>query len=202
MTFAELKTELAARGFDYLSDTRQGQFINRSYQEMAEERDFPYLQATTTGAAPLTISDLRTVESVSNATQDYKLSPLDRRNLTDFAHDLTTTGTPSYWYMTTADTIAVYPANTTDTLTVYYWKVPATLTGVVTPAIASRYHLLIVDGAVAYAYADSDNYDAAQQAFALWEAGKIRMAETLISSQRDQGDDFVVSTSPAADAGY
>ena len=202
MTFADLKGELAARGFDYLSDTRQGQFINRSYQEMAEERDFPYLQATTTGVAPLTISDLRTVESVSNATQDYKLSPLDRRNLTDFAHDLTTVGTPSYWYMTTADTLAVYPANTTDTLTVYYWKVPATMAGTDTPAIASRYHLLIVDGAVAYAYADSDNYDAAQQAFALWEAGKIRMAETLVQNQRDQANDYIVSITPSADATY
>lgn len=193
MTFLELKTELLARGFDYLSTTRSGYFVNRAYQEMCAEEDWPFLESSSSGTAPLTVSDLRTVEAVINTTQRYKLRPLDRRNITDFDTDLTTTGTPSWYYLTTSTTVAVYPANTTDTIAVRYWKVPTALSADGdTPVVPTSYQQVIVDGACAYAYFDSDNFEAARSYLELFESGKSRMRDALLVGQHDEPDDMIV----------
>jgi hypothetical protein len=194
LTFADLKTELQARGFDYLSDSRQGYFLNRSYLETAEEADWPFLEATSSSTAPLTITDLRTIESVINSTQKQKLSPLDRRNLTSEEDtDLTTAGTPSYYYTTDTTTVNVYPANTTDTIAVRYWKFPPEMSADTDePLVPGRFRLAsIVDGACMYAYLDSDNFEAAQAMLVLWEQGKARMRDALLNQQHDSPDDFV-----------
>src|SRR3954462_2289412 len=95
-TFSDLRTELSRRGFDYLDSTRLGNFTNDAYlRDICEVQDWPFLEASTSGTAPVTVSDLRTVEYVIDSTNGVKLSPIDRRNLTDWTVDLTTTGTPS-----------------------------------------------------------------------------------------------------------
>ena len=201
MDYTALKTELAARGFDYLSDTRQGYFINRSYQEMAGSADYPWLESTASGTAPLAITDLRTVESVRNSSQSYRLWPLDRRNIMEFDDDLTTTGTPSYYYLTTGSTVAVYPTNTTDTIAVRYWKVPTALSSASdTPGFPTRFHDLIVDGAQGYAYLiDSDNAEMGQTVLSAWREGRREMDQQLLVGQHDAPDDYVVITAGSED---
>ncbi len=195
MDFVTLRTELAARGFDYLSDTRQGYFVNRSYQEMAGAADYPWLESTATGVAPLSITDLRTIESVVDSTTTTRLSPLDRRNIMATDTDLTTVGTPSFYYLTTGSTVAVYPANTTDTLSVRYWKVPTDLTADSDePGFPARFHQLIVDGATYFAYLDSDNFEAAGSTYDFWLRGRKDMDEQLLVGQHDQADDFIWAT--------
>lgn len=191
LTFATMTTELQARGFDYLSATRAGYFLNRSYWEICEEANWPFLGASTTGTAPLTIATLRTVESVIDTTARVKLRPLDVRAITDENVDLTTTGTPLYYYVRNS-IISVFPANTTDTLSVRYWQAPAELTGTDASLIPARFRQLIVDGAVAYAYMDTDDFDAANETFSIWEAGKERMRQSLLIQQADRPEQTIV----------
>lgn len=203
MDFASLKQEFQNRGFHYLSDLRQGYFINRSYTELCAEEDWPFLEASTTGTAPITISDLRTVSRVIDSTNKYKLRPMDVRNITDDDTDLTTTGTPTYYYITAGTTVNVYPANTTDTISVSYWKTPTDLSDDSdTPLVPATWHQVIVDGAVAYAYFDSDNFEAATQTMQLWEVGKARMMDALLSQQHDETDDFIVAYASGYDQGW
>lgn len=193
MTFLELRTELKARGFDYLSATRLGYLLNRVYLELAEEEDWPWLEATATGAPPLAITDLRTIESVINTTNQAKLTPLDRRLITDMDYTLATTGTPSYYYTTGTTTVAVYPANTGVSLSVRYWKVPTALSADGdTPALPARFHHLLVDGAAAYAYLDTDNFEGSQTALGFFNDGKARMRDSLLNQQHDRTDDSIV----------
>lgn len=202
MTFAELKAELAARGFDYLTNARQGQFVNRAYQELCAEEDWPFLEATTSGTAPLTISDLRTIESVVDSTNRVRLRPLDRRNIMDYDQDLTTSGTPVYYYLTAGTVLNTYPVSSTNTIAVRYWKVPAQLsTDGENPVVPLSWHQAIVDGAVMYAYQDSDNFEAASAMRDVWSEIKIRMQDALLNQQHDGADDFIQILSGSEDWG-
>lgn len=203
MTLAELRTELQARGFDYLSTVRCSQFLNDAYlTDIAEAEDWPWLEATSSGTAPLTITDLRTIELVIDSTAKFKLQPLDRRNITDdWDSDLTTAGDPAFYYTTTGTTVAVYPTSTTHTISVRYWKVPATLGSDLTePALPTRFHSLIVDAAVARAYEDNDEWDAAEAARQKFEARLDHMRVSLLNQQHDETDDYVVSDYSHADS--
>lgn len=203
MNLGELREELQGRGFDYLPATRQTAFINRAYQEMCAEEDWPFLEATTSGNAPLTISDLRTIEAVVDSTNTRRLQPLDRRNILDSDWTLATTGNPVNYYLTTGTTVNVYPANTSNTIAVRYWSVPAALDDDGDePVIPSPWHQMIVDGAVAYAYFDSDNFEAAREMLNLWGESKIRMREALLVGQRDGPDDFISVVAGSEDGGY
>jgi hypothetical protein len=193
VNLSELRTELSARGFDYVNPTtRLDAWLNRAYLECAEEEAWPWLEASTSGTAPVSVTDLRTVESVINTTQDYKLRPLDRRNITDYDSDLATAGTPSFYYITSGNTVAVYPANTTDTIEVRYWKVAPELDeDSESPLLPERFHLILVDRAAAFAYVDSDNFEAARSSLELYQDGLNRMRDSLLSQQWDEPDDMI-----------
>lgn len=194
-TLATLRTEFQARGFDFDSAARVDAWINRAYMELAEEEEWPWLYTTTSGAAPLAVSDVRMIESVIDTTTGVKLVPLDRRHLTDISNDLAITGSPTFYYFSAESTIDVYPA-ATDTLAVRYWKVPAELSADGdTPLLPSRFHQLLVDGALVFGYYDTDNFEAALQCRDLFESGKARMRESLMVRQADRPDDFVTQTS-------
>lgn len=200
MNLEALRTEFLARGFDYLSNSRAENYLNDAYLlDLAEDQDWPWLEATKEGTAPVTIEGLRAVEYVINVTQEYKLSPILRARLTDdLSVDLTIVGTPSVYYLTEGKTLNVYPANTTDTLLVRYWKVPERLSGAATPLVPERFHSLIVDGAVARAYEDGDDYELAQAAKARFDQRLQAMRESLGSLQHDGPEDYVVVEDPAA----
>jgi hypothetical protein len=172
LDFVGLREEFFARGFEYLDDNASGlvrakRWINDAMHMIDEMEDWPYLQASTTGTAPLTISDLRKVESVSDAANFVRLRRRSRGELADTYADLTTTGSPSEYYVTGGTTINVYPANTSTTLTVTYWKFGSDLTNDTdTPLMPDRFRYAIVEYAVATALRDDESQDslAAQQA--------------------------------------
>lgn len=193
MNLGELRTELYARGFDHLGATRSAYFINRAYLEVCEEEEWPFLEATATGTAPLTITDLRTIESVINTTNTVKLIPLDRRLASDIGADLTTAGNPAFYYVDNDNIVTTYPVRS-DSLSVRYWKAPEPLSGDSDePLLPSRFHYSLLDGATAYSYFDSDEFEAAAQNLELWEASKLRMREALLNRQIDGPDDYIIS---------
>ena len=202
MDMAALRTEFLARGFssiDASGTTRQDAYINRAYYEICEDADWPFLEATTSGAAPLAVSDLRTIETVIDSTTKTRLSPLDRRHILETDYQLSTTGSPTHYYLTSGTTVAVYPANTTDTIAVRYWKVPTILTTGTTPVIPTRFHNLIVDRAVALAYLDADNAEMYAVYMDLFGEGLAKMRESLLVGQHDRADDFIVLSSGSED---
>lgn len=184
MNYTELITEVKARGFDYASDTRVGRWVNLAISEIVEQQDWPFLQNETTGAAPLTISDLRTIESVEDTTNGVKLEPRDRRELSDTYIDLDEPGHPLYYFLTDDTTIDTYPRS--GVLRVRYWVSPADLSGTQTPVIPARYHYGIVDFAVARGYADNDEPERAQAARLEGERVIAMMTNSLLHGQHDR----------------
>lgn len=182
MNFATLKTELSDRGFTALGDTRLGQYINAGYHEFNEEHLWPWRIDTETGAAPLTVTDLGTIEEVVNtANGSTPLCGEDRRTLRDAYGDLTRTGTPEYFYRDDQTTIRTYPVG--GTLSVRHYKVAADLTGADTPIIPSRYHLLIVDYAVRQAYRVMDNHSAAEHLDVEIQRRLAKVVEAVLNVQ-------------------
>lgn len=159
-TFLQLQTEFYARGFDYLNDGGTGQtralaWINQAYQELCEEDLWPFLLTSSSGAAPLTISDLRVIFTVVNTPTLTVLLPVPEDEVLDTYSTLTTTGVPQFFY-TDDLVVRVYPVG--GTITVRYWKTPTVLAAngdaIVVP---DRFANLIVDGAVRRAANDSDD---------------------------------------------
>lgn len=198
MDLDALKTEFAARGFDYLSDARQEYYLQRGYQFVCDSDNWPFLEATTTGDAPLTISDLRTVEAVTDADQSIKLVPIDPREVSDFDL-LTTNGSPYLYWIGGGDTINVYPV-ATNSLSVRYYKIAPSLTAGTDSLIPSRFELVVVDAAVYYAYLDSDDFDAAQIVKGVRDEGIQQMREVLIDPQIDLPAQHIAQVATHLDA--
>jgi hypothetical protein len=159
MNYAALKTELQARGFDYLNDTRLGYFINAGRHELDMLELWPYRLTSTSGASPVTIGDLGTIEEVvDTANNYYTLDATERRSLRGNGTDLTLAGSPQYFYVDNG-VVTTYPVG--GTLSVRYYKRPADLSGSTDiPLAPTQYHLLIVDMAARWAYRDADNFQA------------------------------------------
>lgn len=192
MTFGELKTELAERGFDYLSEARRGTYVNRGAAMLYDEEPWPFLETSVTDTAPLTISDFKTILYVVNNTTKEHLYQEDQRTLRDRDPDLSAGGAPDRWYLE-GDEIKLYPSRA-DSITVRYVEVPDDMAqDADTPAPPSRYHNLIVDAAVYLAYKDTDEFDNAANLLQLWTAEVVRMRERLMDRD-DQGNKSVVRT--------
>lgn len=160
-TFLQLQTEFFARGYDYLNDagaglTRAKTWINQAYLELCEEEPWPFVMATSTGAAPLAVADLGRILSVlDTANASNPLLEMDEDELMDNFPPITTTGVPTFFYVDDL-TVRTYPVG--GTLSVRYWKVPALLSANGDIAIVpDRFANLIVDGAVRRAAIDNDN---------------------------------------------
>jgi hypothetical protein len=194
-----LVIEFKARGFTHVG-SRAENYVNDAYiLDICEAADWPFLEATTEGKAPLEITSLSAVRYVIDVTQEVKLVPLKQDRITDdYSVNLAELGSPSFYYLEAGDTVKVYPANTTDTIQVAYWKTASRLTGTETPLIPERFHSLIVDGAVARAYENSDDYELAVAAKDRFNARLQSMQESLTDLQHDGPDDHIVVTDPAA----
>lgn len=187
MQFSDLQTEFFERGFEDLNDAGVGlarakRWLNQAYLEICDYDHWPFLEATQTGTAPLTISDLRTIIYVTDTTNDLALPGEDWRTVRDIDPDLTQTGNPELWYLEGTTTLKVWPPNTDASLSVRYLKVPAELSaGTDIPIFAARWHDLIVDGAVVRGYKNKDNFDAASAVRNEWERGMAQMTFALAS---------------------
>lgn len=182
-TFTDLLDELYARGYDYLNQdsagrARAGRWINQSYAELALEEEWPFRLTTTSGAAPLTITDLDQVLSVTDTNNDdFELDELTERELTVW--DLTTTGTPIYYYRDNLR-VRVWPVSTT-TISVRYFALPTDLVSATdTTLVPKRYMNTIVDGAVMRAAADRDNDRAVTLAERMYNRGLALMRRQLL----------------------
>jgi hypothetical protein len=112
MNLTTLKTELAARGFDYLSDTRQGQYVNWARAELDDTELWPYRVATATGAAPLTIATLGPILSVRTTVANSSLDYIDPREILSISGDITAVGTAMYYTVAQPTIVTTYPAST------------------------------------------------------------------------------------------
>jgi hypothetical protein len=204
--FSEIRQELKDRGFDHAASTnnnRVDRWVNQSYQSICDSQQWAFLEADASGSAPLTVSDLRAVLSVVDSTQKRQLPWINRQTLIkQYDTDLTTTGTPTCWYQDAQYVIDVYPANTSDTISVHYLKIPTTLSGDTDePVFDSRFHDVIVDGAVVRGYKDTDQWEAAQQAQAYFALELQRMSQALLSRHHDTTD-FILMTDSYEAGGY
>lgn len=181
MNFAELKTELYARGTDYLAEDAGGvvraeRWLNAAYREILNLQSWPFLHTTVTSqpnAGALNIPDIRKVISVQ--ADSRPLQAIQIEELGDIGVDhLTLPGSPVYWYLE-GTIIRTYPQG--GTLTVWYIKRVPPMSGTDTPIFSEEYHDLIVDGAMIRVYKDSDNLEAAAALRQFYDAGIQAMVE-------------------------
>jgi hypothetical protein len=188
MNLGQLKTAVAARGFNYLLDgstdeDRLERVINQSYQQICEMERWPFLNtAFYTGALPSTIADLGRIEAVTfNAsTSDQQLlEPKSREWLLRSFPSLTQTGTPLFYYLNDTS-LRVFPVNTGQ-FTVVYWEIPPDLSADSdTPLIPSRWHSVIEDLAVFYLAEDQETR---QNANANVERQLLVMRQSLLARE-------------------
>lgn len=182
-TFAIGRSDFFARGFQFLNDAGAGlvrtkSLYNSAYLELCEEEKWPFLLTSASGAAPLTVADMREVESVRDTGQ---LSvKLWHRPATDIEEDyglLTTVGSP-LWYYIENSIIRTYPVG--GTLSVRYYKVPAELVNDADePLVPNRFRRYIVEGMIRQA-AMEDNPQLAQAAEAERQIGLNLMRRSLL----------------------
>ena len=189
MNRSEMRVEVQARGFSHLSDTRVNQFLNSAYQELAVLENWPQLYGTASGAAPLTVADLRTVLSVFDTAQGTrKIEYADERDLRDSYGDVSVTGSPHHYWVDNG-VIRTYPVG--GTLSVRYVKTPAELDDDADePVFPEQYHEIVVLGALRRAYQDSDNFEAAEAIRQEWAFQLEIMRGSLLDTSGD-GVDWV-----------
>lgn len=199
-TFASLRADFFARGYDYMNDggaglTRTKELFNQSYLELAGEDDWPFLLTTASGAAPLAVADIRKVLNVVDTGTHQTLWGRTEDELIYDNGELTLTGVP-LWYYLDDTTIRTYPSG--GTIRVRYYKVPAELVNDADePVIPNRFRRLIVEGMVRVAGAE-DSPEAARAAEAERQQGLVSMRRDLLF--RDGGPKFFHTTSTALDA--
>lgn len=195
-TFTDLKTELANRGFDYLTSTQQGDYINIGYNALCSVYEWPFLEATsTTLTSGTSLSDLDGVLSVYDPTEGSQLAYRDRRELVSDYGALTDTGAPAWWYLEGQTTIKTFPVDAARQLTVVYKKVPTALSGGSdTPLIPSQWRRLIVDRAVVEALKEKGSYQEAKFALDVWQTEVDRMVLDLTQRNMTATPEYIVQT--------
>jgi hypothetical protein len=166
VNFAALRTAVSDRGFARLSSSQLGQVVNDAVHELdGMEPRWPYLQTTTTGTAPLTVSDYVDVTDVLNTTLNRALLFTRYEDLARWAGDLTQSATdPTWWYFTPGSTtsISTFPV-TTRTIKVVYYKASQDLSADGdTPLAPARWHHVIVDLATRNAHRQKGDHASAE----------------------------------------
>lgn len=174
MNFSTIKTEVAARGFSTLSDTRLGQYVNFAYHEFQTADEWPWRRTLgSTGSwssATITITNAARVltAAISSGGTDYEqLSEIPYEDMQTMAEPHA--GTPVY-YSWTADpatptslTVELQPHSGTYTVRVVYLKLYADLASTDPPLLPTPYHGTLVDMATEMAERDRGNHQAADE---------------------------------------
>lgn len=195
MTFDDLKTELFARGTNYLEEDAQGvaraeRWLNQAYREILNLHAWPFLVSTATGATgsgEVSIPDLRKLLLVANTefgeTPGRPLGRVTYEDLVgDFVVDLARTGAPEFYYVENS-VVHAYPVG--GTIFARYIRRVDALSGSQEPVFRDEYHDLIVDRAMVKAYKDSDNFEAAAALREEFNSGVTAMAEDYQVHSRD-----------------
>lgn len=145
-TLATAEAELQARGYNRFSTSRLDSWLNSAKNRFEDYTDWPWLKTTTTGTAPLTISDLRRVLSVVDSSAKLPVEQVAADAIIEFASaDLTLAGSPSGWYLSSDTVLTTFPVGT-GSLSVRYLKFSPELSlGADTPLIPARYRTAWVD---------------------------------------------------------
>ena len=181
LDFTALQTEFFARGFSYLNDagaglTRAKRWLNASMHDIDDMERWPYREATATGAAPLSVTDLGLIETVVDTTNNRQLEYRSRESLVEDYPDLTLAGTPAFYYVTGGNTVSVYPTRTSGSLLVRYFKTgPDLSSGSDAPLMPDRFRDAIIEYAVAKALRDQSNFQEAALASQAGDAIVQRM---------------------------
>lgn len=141
------RAEIEARGYSRFTDARLNAWGNAAKNRFEDYQfEWPWLKATATGAAPLTINDLRRVLSVADTSNRRPLGPRDPdANIDFFDYSLATTGVPAGWYLSSETAVSVYPVQAAS-LSVRYLKfTPELSSDSDSPLIPARYHYAWVD---------------------------------------------------------
>lgn len=136
------------------------------------------------------------MEYVLDLTQEVKLDPLKKARITDRDTTLTEIGNPSYYYITSGNTVKTFPVSASDRIEVRYWRVPEPLADLDEPILPPRFHSLIVDAARVRGYENSDDWELTAVAQQRFELRFNQMKESLGMLQHDAPDDFIVITDP------
>lgn len=193
-------TELGDRGYSRFSAARRLVWLNTAKNRFEDYPfDWPWLKATATGAAPLSVSDVRRVLSVVDSTNTRPLEPMDPNMIVDFEDDsLATTGTPQWWYLS-ADTVTVYPVQAAS-LSVRYVKFSPELSADSdTPLIPARYHQTWVDLAEVEALRYGVKDVAAAASLEVSVKGRLEEIATVYAMQSAPADDESLVTGASVD---
>lgn len=145
-TLSDARTELQARGYNRFTSSRLDAWLNDAMERFEDYTDWPWLKATTTGTAPLTISDLKRVRTVVDSTSKVSIDQVPDTAMIEFGYpDLTIAGQPQAWYLSNETTLTTFPVGTV-TLSVRYIKFSPVLSNDAdTPLIPVRYRTTWVD---------------------------------------------------------
>jgi hypothetical protein len=100
-----LQTEFYSRGYEYLNDsgtgtTRATRWLNDSMHEINLAAEWPFLEGSTTGAPPVTPTNLRRVKAVHDATNRVALQATTREwVVATFGNVTDTTGVARFYYV-------------------------------------------------------------------------------------------------------
>lgn len=182
LTFVDIRTEVLARGFDYLGDTaglvRLKRWVNEAMHDVDDMERWPYREASASGAAPLTISDLGIIETVRDTTSGAVLQFQAREAVVSEYVDPATTGIPAVYYVSAGTVVNVYPARASGSVTVQYFKVGVDLSADAdAPLMPDRFRNAVVEYTVAKALRDKSNFQEAQLASQAGDAVVERMRE-------------------------
>ncbi len=190
-TLVSVRTEISGRGFGYLQPARANRLINDAYFWLVKLRPWPFREAIATGPAPLTIADLGPIATVKDTAQGgRKLHPLNRSTLEERFPDITTPGTPCFYYVE-GNAVKTTPAG--GTLQVRHWRTPTKLVADGDPLIVpDEWVQLVIDRALWRGYLDSDNFEAAAAISGAIDAALIDMMRDLLTWQSDEPEQVEV----------
>lgn len=194
MTFAELISELVARGAED-NDTRNGRRINKAYRRILNAYDWPFTLTTATGssgAGAVTITDLRKVILVGDVSDGTvpgrRLKKISYEELVEDVgvEDISVTGTPEFWWYDAVGTaINTYPVG--GTVYARYYKRVDQMTDPDSPIFDEEYHDLIVDRAMIEVYKDNDEFQKAREEQAEFLTSLGAMASDYQIYSREHG---------------
>lgn len=137
-------------------------------------------------AQPVKIPDLGSIIDVRDLESDATLQFATLETLAKVYTDLTTTGTPAFYYVTGGDSINTYPV-TSNALSVRYRAVPVDMSAASdTPLVPDRYRDIIALGALRRAALDNQAWEAANGYRQEWDARLLDMVSAECPPPRRQ----------------
>lgn len=191
-TRGELVAAVRDYGFDHLAQIRLELVVDEAVSELHNEGDWPYKEQERTGALPLVIPDLSSIDRCSLAGTTTNLEVVDRAELQDQYGDLTAPATvaPFTVYVDQGKILRSFPASERAVWARYLstaaWESgqSVALSDADKPLLPVRYQGIIVLLAASLCYGE----DSSEEAARLRELATTRIEQMrwqLLSVNRD-----------------